>query len=386
MAPAVALGPVDELLAVADRPERLRLDVGVEPLLDDRLHLAGLGVGHAHVDAVQVAAEAPEVELVRRVAEPPRLGLLLVAVARERPGGGHLEGLVLEGVGLHRDPLLRVAVEDQQFLLIDVLLARHRVAVGLELRPRRRERVDHPEVRHLALVGSRRRELLRVLRPLRADGRHPRAVLVLRVALLVLLERRLRLVCEPPREAVVLLAVGGQLHFLDLRVAEVLERELVVRLVHHEEVVAAGEEHGLVVGRHLRPAGLLGIGRMVGQERQLARGEVVLEVEGLGGLRRLGVGFAGRAGLLLVLLDVYLLRLVGLPLFDVFSSVFFTSVFFSSLLLLSSSRLLLFCLLLFLLLASCFLSSSPRRSPRPSAPRARSGSPCRSSPTSSSPA
>ena len=202
-------------------------------------------------------------------------------------------------------------------------------------------------------------ELLRVLRPLRADGRHPRAVLVLRVVLLVLLERGLRLVGEPPGEAVVLLAVGGQLHFLDLRVAEVLERELVVRLVHHEEVVPAGEDHRLVVGRHLGPAWLLGVGLMVRQERQFGRWRGRTRSRGSWWSWAARRRVAGRAGLFLVLLEVYFLRLVGLSLLECLL-VGLLLVYLLLFCLLDVLRLLLVCLLngAFLLLAtsSCFFS------------------------------
>ena len=63
VAPAVALRPEDNVRAVVDEPQRLRLDVGVEPLLDQHLDLAGRGIGDADVELVQVAALAREVQL-----------------------------------------------------------------------------------------------------------------------------------------------------------------------------------------------------------------------------------------------------------------------------------------------------------------------------------
>ena len=67
VAPAVALGPPDHLLAAAEEPQVLGLDVGVEALLDEDLDLARRRVGDADVVAVEVARLAAEVELVGRV-------------------------------------------------------------------------------------------------------------------------------------------------------------------------------------------------------------------------------------------------------------------------------------------------------------------------------
>ena len=70
MAPAVALGPPDHLLAAVDEAQGLDVDVGVEDFLDEDLDLARGRVGQADVVAVQVAALAAEVELVGRVGQP----------------------------------------------------------------------------------------------------------------------------------------------------------------------------------------------------------------------------------------------------------------------------------------------------------------------------
>ena len=140
VSPAVALGPEDQLGAAVDQAQRLRFDVGVQPLFDQRLDLAGRGVGDDDVEPVLVAAEAREIQLVGRVAEPlrrdrpPRIALDVVALRRRWRSDTRLIG---EAIVLDRDALLRVAVEHVHLRLRDVRLARHRVAIGLERRPRR---------------------------------------------------------------------------------------------------------------------------------------------------------------------------------------------------------------------------------------------------------
>jgi hypothetical protein len=61
MPPSVALRPVDKLLPVVNQPERLGLDVGVQPLFDQCLHFARGGVGDTDVNAMHVAAGAAEI-------------------------------------------------------------------------------------------------------------------------------------------------------------------------------------------------------------------------------------------------------------------------------------------------------------------------------------
>jgi hypothetical protein len=316
VAPAVALGPVNQLLAVVDQEEGPRLHVRVQPLLDERLHLAGGRVGHAHVDAVQVAARPPEVQLAGGRGHPARLGLLLLAVAVEHRRRRDVERLVHEPVGLHLHVLLRAAVEHDELGLVHVLLARHRVAVGLELRPRLGQRIDHPQVGHLALVHALDGELGRVLRPVGPDGWHARPGRVLVVALLVLLQVLLLLRPDPPREAVVLFPVGRELRLLDGRVAEVLLRLRVAGRVHHVEVLSAREQDRLTVGRDLRPLGLVGLGLEALEQRHLAGREAVLEVELAGLLLGLLLGALGLPALLLLLhLPGLLLLLLFLLLF-----------------------------------------------------------------------
>ncbi len=193
--PAVALRPEDQLRPVAGQAEGLRLDVGVQPLLDERLDLAGGGVGNADVEAMHVAAEAREVELVRPVVQPflrarrrlrsagPTAAPAPRACHRALRLGGNADGLILKALRLDLDAVFGLHVEDEDLRLRRVLLAGHGVAVGLERGTRIGERVDDPEVLDLAHVAADERELARVARPLalappprgRSSRRRPRA-------------------------------------------------------------------------------------------------------------------------------------------------------------------------------------------------------------------
>src|SRR4029079_11251669 len=128
--PPVALRPVQQVLAVVDETQRPRLDVGVEPLFDDYLHVAARCVGDAHVETFHVAAQPREIDLVARRAQPLRgharagAGTTLAPthppaplalIAAERPGiltlalgdgrGRDRIRLILEPVGLDADLL-----------------------------------------------------------------------------------------------------------------------------------------------------------------------------------------------------------------------------------------------------------------------------------------
>ena len=165
--PAVALGPEHQLLAVVHQAQRLALDVGVQALFDERLDLAGLGVDDADVQLVHVAAQAREVQLVGRGAQPLRRP----ADAADRGEPMAPARVAIDIVwSLKRSAFtftrpLRRDVEHPHLGLRDVLLTGHRVAVGLERRTRRAERVDDPEVLHQARIAAHQRELARVGRP-----------------------------------------------------------------------------------------------------------------------------------------------------------------------------------------------------------------------------
>ena len=316
--PAVALRPEDELRAVAGEAERLRLDIGVQPFLDERLDVARGGVGDADVEAMHVAAEAREVDLVGAVVQPllrPRRRLRSARPATATASGtgdGALrlgrdaDRLVLEPIGLDLEAALGFDVEDEDFGLRRVLLAGHRVAIRLERRAGIGERVDDPEVLDLAHVAADERELARVARPLHRHRRHARVLrvgvlallLLLLVVLLLLLLLLLLLVLlvaaatAAARVAVEILAVGRQLDLDDGLVVRVLEGLGVVLRVHHEEVVVAREEDRLVVGRERRPAQRARLGLVVLEQRHPGRGHVVLEVERLVARRRRGSGAA----------------------------------------------------------------------------------------------
>jgi len=64
MRPAIALRPEHQLLAVVHQPKGAALDVGVETLFDERLHLPGPGVDDADVQLVHVTAHARQVQRV----------------------------------------------------------------------------------------------------------------------------------------------------------------------------------------------------------------------------------------------------------------------------------------------------------------------------------
>ena len=73
-------------------------------------------------------------------------------------------------------------------------------------------------------------------------GRLAALVLLLLLIVLLLSARAVA------RVAVVLLAVGRELRLLDRGIVRLLLGRLEVLRVHHEEVVAAREDHGLLVG------------------------------------------------------------------------------------------------------------------------------------------
>ncbi len=58
-----------------------------------------------------------------------------------------------------------------------------------------------------------------------------------------------------------------------------VEKDLVVVGVHHIEVVLAGEDDPLLVGRDGRPFGVFGWGFEVGELADLTRTEIVLEMK-----------------------------------------------------------------------------------------------------------
>jgi hypothetical protein len=114
MAPAVPLGPPDDLLAAAEEARRLDLDIGVETFLDEDLDLARGRVGDAELVAVEVAGLAAEIELVRRVGEPlGRRRELALPVEGLVRGREDIEGRVLELLRLDLDLALRRQVEDE---------------------------------------------------------------------------------------------------------------------------------------------------------------------------------------------------------------------------------------------------------------------------------
>src|SRR4051812_2630410 len=320
VAPAVALGPEEQVLPVVHEAQRLGLDIGVEALFDDRVHFAGVGVGDADVEALHVSAQAREVDLVGGGAQPFRrragvgtaaptaaatlaavLPLLpaakracLFALARARGRSGDREILVLEAIGLHLRLLLRRDVEHVHLFAVDVLFARHRVAIGLERGARIRERVDDPQVLDLAFVAAQQRELLRIGRPDNRGGRHARVrglrlrgVLLLRGLLLLLLILLLLLLlllivlpgADVARVGVMLFTIGRQLRFDDRGIGRRLLRLGEVRRVHHEEVVVARENNGLAVGRYGGPARTGGGRDVVLVQRHLAAGHVVFEAQ-----------------------------------------------------------------------------------------------------------
>src|SRR4051812_18738696 len=319
VAPAVALGPEEQVLPVVHEAQRLGLDIGVEALFDDRAHFARVRVGDADVEALHVAAQAREVDLVRGGAQPLRrragvrttaptaaatlaavLSLLpsakracLFALARARGRSGDRQVLVLEAIALHLRLLLRDDVEHVHLFAVDVLFAWHRVAIGLERGARIRERVDDPQVLDLAFVAAQQRELLRIGRPDNRGGRHARIrVLRLRVVLLlrgllflllILLLLLLLLIvlsgADVARVGVVLFTIGRQLRFDDRGIGRRLLRLGEVRRVHHEEVVVARENDGLAVGRDGGPARTRGGRDVVLVQRHLAAGHVVFEAQ-----------------------------------------------------------------------------------------------------------
>src|SRR5262249_22506200 len=138
--------------------------------------------------AAERALAAALTALALAAAERPRRLSLALGDRRGRNG----DRFVLEAAVLRSHLRLRGHVEHEHLLLRDVLFARHRVAVGLERRPRIRQRVDDPQVLHLAFVAPDEYEPFRVVRPDDVDGRDARVLVgrrrvLLRLVLLILL-------------------------------------------------------------------------------------------------------------------------------------------------------------------------------------------------------
>ncbi len=336
VAPAVALGPEQQVGAAVHQPQRPRLDVGIRALFDDGAHFSRPGIGDTDVEPLLVATEAREVDLVGRGTQPLRgcgrasatlttaAALAPLALAAAEPArvfalplggrrGGNRQPLVLEAAVLDAHLFPAGDVEDEHLLLRDVLFAGHGVAVGLQRRPRIGERVDDPEVLDLAVVAANQRETPGIGRPDNGDGRHPgvlvggRGAVLLRLVLLILvlllllllLLQDLLVLLLATRVAVELFAVRGQLRLDDRRIVRRLLHLLVVGGIHHVEIVVAREEDGLLVGRHRHPARPGRRRDVVFVEGQLAGRHLVLEPQGAVAGRRAcrGPG-AGAASLL----------------------------------------------------------------------------------------
>src|SRR4029078_10005049 len=243
-----------------------------------------------------------------------------LALALRRRRRGDRQVLILEAIGLHHHTLAGCDLEDLHLFLVDVLFARHRVAVGLERGTRARQRVDDPEVLRLRLVAQNQREALRIGRPHDVDGGDARVlvlggagvlllllllVLVRAVILLLLLMLIVLAAADGTGVAVVLFAVGGQLLFDDRGVGGRLLRLRVVARVPRVEAVVAREEHGLAVGRERRPARARRRRDVVFVEAHRRRRQVVLEPQ-----RRFAGRLALRAWAASALALLLLLRIV----------------------------------------------------------------------------
>ena len=261
--PSIALRPPDQLGAVIEDLQGLRLDVDVHPLLNDRLHLPRRDVERAEVEPVQVAAHAGEIQLVGVGTLPDGLGLVPLPLARRGLVHLDLDALILERRRLRDRPCLGRDLKGLELELGRVRFSRHRVRVCLEGRARVGERVDHPQLRDLALVAAQQREPLRVARPGQVRRRAGIAILLpLAFAdvllLFLLLFLLLILAAAGPAAAVreVLDTVGGNLRLDDRLVGGVLLRLDVVRRIHHPEIPILDVNYRLSVRRHRRPRGL----------------------------------------------------------------------------------------------------------------------------------
>ncbi len=138
MAPAIALRPPEEFLAIVDETRDFRLDVGVQALLDEHLGVAGVGIDDAHVQLVHVAADAREIDLVGSVGEPClfRAVRILLPEKRRNAGSRNRHAFVFPGVGFHLHACLGVAVKSKNLFLRHICFARHRIVIGQERRAR----------------------------------------------------------------------------------------------------------------------------------------------------------------------------------------------------------------------------------------------------------
>ena len=135
MPPAVPLGPENNLAAVVHQVQGLRVDIGVQPLLNNGFDIAGHGVGDTHIQLMTVAAGAGEVNLIRRVAEPLINHLVLFALLGQSAIRGDIKGLVLEFICLDPDTGSRRDIKDKHLRLRLIRLAGHSVAVGFQRGP-----------------------------------------------------------------------------------------------------------------------------------------------------------------------------------------------------------------------------------------------------------
>src|SRR5690606_26703583 len=218
------------------------------------------------VHAVLVAAASPEIQLIRTVGEPAADRDLVVRAAEAATAAAEAAAadgtevlaedahpLILPRAIVELLHLAGLHVEDEKLRLRDVLLTRHVVLVGLELRPALTRHVHDPKVADVATVLAREREPARIVRP--RDLR--------RLALLVLLARLVvRLAATLVAVAVVLDAIRRQLRLLYLH-ARLRRVRLLARLAapcvedlpvlgvrHHPQVELAAEHDDGRVGRH----------------------------------------------------------------------------------------------------------------------------------------
>ena len=272
--PAVALGPPQQLLAAGEGAQLALFHVSVHPLGDDGPRGVARQVHPAHVDAVQVAGAAAQVETVV-VAQPHARAEFAVGLGVLARADGHVHRLVLEGVDAIA---LAAAVRHREHveLLLRARLAGHLVFVGLERRARLAQGVDHPEVLDLAHVGLDRHEMLAVRRPHDAAGPHAAGGVRLGVAHVVV-----------AAVAVLADAVGGEAVLHQGGVLVVLGGLGEVLLVHPEEVGVLDIHAGLAVRGDAGPCRILFLLGLVFAEP--AGGNLILEVvDLLGHFRLLG--------------------------------------------------------------------------------------------------
>jgi len=259
MSPAIPLWPPDQLLTTIDQPQRLKFDIGIEPLFNEDSYLTAGCISQTDFITMKIPGLSAKIKFIWSIRQPEWRQRFIRVFNRHFTGRSkNIIGRIFELLSFNFNPAFAGQLENQNLGLGLILFARQPIFISLEYRSGFSQAINHPEISNFSFIFPNTGKFLWIFWPENHDSRGPEILTIF----LLLLKFLFFIFSQVAGIGIILFSIGGQLNFLDGGIIGFLQGQVIIGFIHHIKIMGTSKNNSLAIRGNWSPARPFG-GRLI---------------------------------------------------------------------------------------------------------------------------